>query len=167
MGYTEAFADAFNGINMKASLDDNPIYDNPMMDEDPGPDKPGLLPPPPNPAAIGVPPPPQIGDIKQSKDGGMVSYTPSGWKPSSWEKVPPAPEYSEWADLDSPKKMILKGIMVVSSTGPVFSTTSWPGWANNSLVSPSFFSKSSSAPPKKQDPEPMDLGNKRRIDLSE
>ena len=150
MGYTEAFADAFKGINIKASLDDNPIYDNPMMDEDPGPDKPGLLPPPPNPAAIGVPPPPQIGDIKQSGDGGLMVYTGL----PGWKYVP------------SPNK-IMKGVTVTTSSGPVHVTSFYPGWANNSLVSPSFFSKPDSPPLKKPDLEPMDLSGKRRICLNE
>ena len=107
-----------------------------------------------------------------------------------WKEIPAPPEYSEWTDFDSPKK-ILKGVQLNVSTTPgtkfkvsvdgesvpfklypgsvVTSSISipWPTWANNSLVSPSLFSEPAPPPPKKPDPEPMDLTSKRRISLNE
>ena len=157
-------------------------YDDPLMDEDPGPDKPGpLLPPPPNPAAIGVPPPPQIGDIKHTKEGSTMLFTGLGWK-----EIPALPEYSEWADFDSPKK-ILKGVQLNVDAPPgikfklsidgesapfkVYSS-SLSGLVTNSTIpypweALPYSSKPAPPPPKKPAPEPMDLTSKRRIDLNE
>ena len=94
--------------------------------------------------------------------GSTMLFTGLGWK-----EIPAIPEYSEWTDFDPPKK-ILKGITVTTSTGPVYGASiPWPTWANNSLVSPSLFSEPAPPPPKKPDPEPMDLTSKRRINLNE
>ena len=83
-----------------------------------------------------------------------------------WKEIPALPEFSEWTDFDSPKK-ILKGISVVSSCAPVYGTSSWPGWANNKLLQNFEAFKPAPPPPKKPAPEPMDLTSKRRIDLNE
>jgi hypothetical protein len=164
-------------------------YDDPLMDEDPGPDKPGpLLPPPPNPAAIGVPPPPQIGDYKLTQDGTEMVYTLTGWKQvpatdlTEWQDT-------EWTDFGSPKK-ILKGVHLnvdappgmkfkVSVDGEEVPFKFYPGSVTKSTEvflgtalpypweAPPYSSKPAPPTPKKPAPEPMDLTSKRRIALNE
>jgi hypothetical protein len=147
-------------------------------------DKPGpLLPPPPNPSAIGVPPPPQIGDYKLTQDGTEMVYTPTGWKQV------PATDLTEWTAFDSPKK-ILKGVQLnvdappgmkfkLSIDGESVPFKVYPGLVTTSTntflgtalpypwEAPPYSSKPAPPTPKKPAPEPMDLTSKRRIALNE